>query len=76
MKIKTPADLKYWHNELQNSYFFTRKTMKFFGDTMANYRLIEHENCYELARKKPVLFNNKSSHYFDKLTLKVLVNKP
>lgn len=32
----TPADLKY-HVSETGSYFFTRKTMAFFGDTMANY---------------------------------------
>ena len=34
----TPSDLKYEH-ELRHpeSYFFDRKTMRFFGDTMRNY---------------------------------------
>jgi hypothetical protein len=35
----TPTDLKY--NVLRrdpDSHFFDRKTMKFFGDTMANFR--------------------------------------
>jgi len=32
----TPAELKY-NVEQTGSYFFTRKTMKFFGDTMRNY---------------------------------------
>ena len=32
----TPSELKY-NVEMRGSYFFTRKTMKFFGDTMKNY---------------------------------------
>lgn len=32
----TPSELKR-HVEQTGSYFFTRNTMKFFGDTMANY---------------------------------------
>ena len=36
--IKTPSDLKQAVEQAgHDSYFFTRETMKFFGDTMRNY---------------------------------------
>ncbi len=36
--IKTASDLKYAVEQSGNeSHFFTRKTMSFFGDTMRNY---------------------------------------
>lgn len=36
--IKTPSDLKFAVEQSGNeSHFFTRKTMSFFGDTMRNY---------------------------------------
>lgn len=36
--IKTASDLKFAVEQSGNeSYFFTRKTMQFFGDTMRNY---------------------------------------
>lgn len=38
MNIKTASDLKYAVEQSGNeSFFFTRKTMQFFGDTMRNY---------------------------------------
>ena len=76
----TPSDLKYAiinHNPC--SLFFARKTMKFFGDTMANYgvrakpvtvvtsRGIEH-TCWELYRRKPVKFGDRDSVFFDTTT--------
>jgi len=33
----TPSELKYNVEQGQDRFFFTRDTMKFFGDTMANY---------------------------------------
>jgi hypothetical protein len=33
----TPSELKYHVEENTDSYFFDRKSMKFFGDTMKNY---------------------------------------
>ena len=76
----TPSDLKYTildHNP--GSFFFERKTMKFFGDTMANYgvrakpvtvensRGIEH-TCWELYRKRPVKHGLVDSTFFDTTT--------
>lgn len=57
------------------SVFFTRDSMRFFGDTMRNYRVVgpvtintptEHGvTVWELARKKPVKHKLQSSAYFD-----------
>ena len=61
------------------SHFFTRKTMKFFGDTMSNYGVREtvidtwsEENVlvYELYRRHPVKHGLQTSAYFRKDTLK------
>lgn len=65
MEIKTPSDLKYYH-ELNNpnSAFFSRKTMKFFGDTMKNYGIRTHANAVELFRRKPVKHGLHLSTFF------------
>lgn len=67
IKIKNSSDLKYVV-EQTGSYFFTRSTMKFFGDTMKNYGVRELSDCYELYRKKPVKHNQTGSSFFDKKT--------
>lgn len=75
MKIKTPSDLKYMVEQMNSEpYFFTRKNMQFFGDTMHNYGIKTHENYYELYRKKPVNGGLKDSAFFDKQTFKRLHN--
>ena len=60
------------------SYFFTRETLRFFGDTMSNYGVREtvidtwSENnveVYELYRRRPVKHGLWSSAYFRKDTL-------
>jgi len=63
------AELRYQH-ELNHpdSKFFSRSIMKFFGDTMANYGVVEHEVCYELYRRKPVKHGVDKSAYFSKET--------
>lgn len=71
----TPAELKY-NVEQTDSYFFTRKTMQFFGDTMKNYGvraktvIINGIECYELYRRKPVKHGLSKSAYFDCITYK------
>jgi hypothetical protein len=77
----TPSALKYTildHHPA--SFFFERKTMKFFGDTMANYgvrakpvtvansRGIEH-TCWELYRKRAVKHGISTSTFFDTTSL-------
>jgi hypothetical protein len=42
---------------------------------MKNYQVIEHDDCYELSRKKPVLHNLKTSHYFSKIDFRVSSKK-
>ena len=74
-----PSELKYKVEQAGNSpYFFDRKTMKFFGDTMKNYGVRKCSvltnsqisyDCFELYRKRPVKNNNHSSAYFNQLTL-------
>jgi len=62
----------------QERYFFTPKTMKFFGDRMSNYGVCEtvidtysekNVPVYELYRRKPVKHGLMSSAYFRKDTL-------
>ena len=74
----TPSELKARIESAdRESYFFTRKTMKFFGDTMKNYgvrqTIIRTRNAdalpvWELYRKRPVKHGLKKSAYFDKDT--------
>lgn len=65
-------------------YFFDRKTMKFFGDTMKNYGVRETtvDTCteekvpvYELYRKHPVKHNNQSSAYFHRESFRRVFEK-
>ena len=50
------------------SHYFDRSSMKFFGDTMANYGVRDAGDCWELHRKRPVKRGLNSSTYFDKVT--------
>lgn len=67
MKTISPSDLK---NAVDGagSLHFTPKTMRFFGDTMANYGVRDAGDSWELFRRKPVKHGLKSSAYFDKHT--------
>lgn len=49
----TASDLKYQH-ETKNpqSHYFTRDTMRFFGDTMANFSVHDGGDHWELFRRK------------------------
>lgn len=66
--------------EATGSLFFTRNSMKFFGDTMTNYgvrktTIIKDDQeieAYELYRKQAVKHGLKSSVYFDVVTFKRL----
>lgn len=60
----------------QINYFFDRKSMKFFGDTMANYAVSSKTvsiktysgnlvECWELLRKRPVNMGLQSPSFFD-----------
>jgi len=70
------SELKY-KVESTGSYFFSRDSMKFFGDRMSNYGVRsavvdtwdgEQVECWELYRRRPVLMGLGSSAYFDKRT--------
>ena len=67
----TPSELKY-NVEKTGSVFFTRDSMKFFGDTMKNYRvraaIKNNLFVWELWRKNPVKHGLKKSAYFDQIT--------
>lgn len=74
----TPSELKTLTNETE-PYFFTRDTMKFFGDTMKNYGVCsstvdtyneKNVDCWVLYRKRPVKHGLHSSAYFNKKTFK------
>jgi hypothetical protein len=76
LKPKTAYDLKAFVEAAgHESHFFTRSTMKFFGDTMRNYGMRgpvtvvtpsgESVQCYELYRRHPVKCGVKDSAYFD-----------
>jgi hypothetical protein len=78
--IKTASDLKrHVESAGHEPYFFTRKTMAFFGDTMKNYgvcRVIvdtpteKAVGAYELYRRRPVKHGLKKSAYFHEETFK------
>ncbi len=70
----TPSELKE-KVEATGSYFFTRDSMKFFGDTMSNYGVRSAVidtwtesgvECWELYRKRAVKHGNSKSAYFAK----------
>jgi hypothetical protein len=74
-KIKTASELKYHVESAGNCpHFFTRDSMKFFGDTMSNYgirqpvqvetNLGETVPAYELTRRRPVKHGLQSSTWF------------
>ena len=72
----TKSELKY-NVEKTGSNFFDHKTMKFFGDTMANYGIRETVvdtwssgkiAVYELYRRRAVKHGLTDSAYFDKVT--------
>ncbi len=61
--------------EATGSLFFTRDSMRFFGDTMANYGVRSATvdtwtqagvECWELYRRRPVKHGLQSSAYFSK----------
>jgi len=73
----TASELKFNVERGSDRFFFTRDTMRFFGDTMANYGVrsatIETRSgivteVWELYRKRPVKDGRKDSAYFSKET--------
>lgn len=71
MRIPSASQLKYSHEQAwPDTYFFSRKTMKFFGDTMKNYKVSDGDKFWILSRRQPVKFGMNSSYHFDKVTFK------
>ena len=77
--IKTPSDLKYYVERAgHDSHFFTRSSMRFFGDRMSNYGIRKARplttcggivvNAYELTRKRPVKHGLRESAWFNAAT--------
>lgn len=74
----TASELKYRVEKAGHCpYFFSRKTMKFFGDTMRNYGVRSDKvntrnnkdiEVWALYRKKPVIHGLQDTAYFDKQT--------
>lgn len=64
---------KYIENN-PDGYYFSRGTMRFFGDTMRNYGVKDHGSYYELWRRRPVNAGLHSSAYFDSETFGILYN--
>lgn len=68
----TPSELKYNVEKGGDSYFFTRDTMRSFGDTMSNYgcrsATLDGAEVWELYRKRPVKNGLSCSAYFTKDT--------
>ena len=87
MKSITASELKYrYENNMENPgrHFFTRKTMNFFGDTMANFgvyqELDEKVNgesvpLYCLYRKSPAKCGIGEPHYFTEAGKAVYIDK-
>ena len=70
MKIKTVYDLKYAYLEKHpDGHFFDRRTMKFFGDTMKNFGIVNQKNNIILYRKNPVNGGRMGGFSFDRDTM-------
>lgn len=80
-KVKTASDLKYHVEEAGHEpHFFTRATMRFFGDRMSNYgvrqpvEVVTHSGdkvlAYELTRRRPVKHGLQKSAWFDATTFR------
>ena len=72
--IRTASDLKFHVEQSGNEpHFFTRQTMRFFGDRMSNYGIRQPREiqthsgpvmAYELTRRRPVKHGLQSSAWF------------
>lgn len=69
----TKSDLRYYVMQT-GSHYFDRSSMKFFGDTMANYGVRDAGNAWELHRIRPVKHGLTNSAFFDKVTFEKVSN--
>lgn len=74
-KIETVSDLKYAFEDTGiHPYFFSRKTIRFFGQTMRHFRLskklveVNGEKCFYLTGKNP-LTKRTHEYFFSATTL-------
>ena len=70
----TPSELKYQIEQHGTvPHFFSRKTMRFFGDTMRNYGVasdvVNGTPVWVLYRKRPVKCGLQSRAFFSKANL-------
>jgi hypothetical protein len=70
----TPSELKKLYKEKNpDGHYFDYSAMRFFGDTMANFKVdlvtINGHDYYRLSRKKPVKSCLVKEAYFDAETL-------
>lgn len=67
----TPSKLKRAYQEADpDGHYFDRDTLRFFGDSMANYGVRSAGEYWELYRKRPVNGGLSGSHYFHRATLR------
>lgn len=83
-QIKTASDLRSFVEQAGTApHFFDRKTMRFFGDTMANFgvrRVVVYtgergeipRRAFMLYRRRPVKNGLQSWHFFDAETFEKL----
>jgi len=57
-------------NIAKNQYFFSRKTMSFFGDTLKNFGVTDNNDTWLIYRRKPVKHGLDKHYNFDKITFK------
>ena len=79
----TASELKYQYQAHGNGHYFDRGSMKFFGDTMANYYVPsalvkittysgDIKECYQLERRRAVKMGRNDTAYFDTSTFDVV----
>jgi len=72
----TIYELKYnIENIAKNQYFFSRRTMSFFGDTLKNFGVTDNGDSWLVYRKSPVKHGIQGHFYFDKITYKQVYNQ-
>lgn len=69
------------YEDVNGGHYFSKGTMRFFGDSRSNYRVTRNTvnietrdgiiECFELCRKKPVKNGLHSPTYFNVDTMKV-----
>lgn len=67
----TPSELKRLYEAANpDGLFFSKNNMKFSGDTMKNYGVLDRDTHWELYRKMPTKAGLKGSFFFEKGTFR------